>query len=227
MIKKKKMWCVTITILAFAGAVTFYSCQKDQVLDNPKQELVEKPMQKYCRIDYFISAYDGKVYEANAENWALFEQYGGFYWFYDADGKRWGHWPLTGEPYWRPSVGGNDNPPDPSEPSTPPNPPIGKFVRHTIVDIMNAPSHERQNIVIENMLQPFDPGISLSAKIDVLLLEKVVSGEYIISNITENYFVNSTETEVTFEYTIEFLNPETAYITLYTTIFTYEKGDGL
>ena len=86
MIKKKKMWCVTITILAFAGAVTFYSCQKDQVLDNPKQELVEKPMQKYCRIDYFISAYDGKVYEADSRDWA-FEQSRWFYWFYDVTEK--------------------------------------------------------------------------------------------------------------------------------------------
>ena len=72
--------------------------------------------------------------------------------------------------------------------------------------------HE-QTWPIENMLQPFDPVISLVLN-RCSLLEKVVSGEYIISNITENYFVNSTETEVTFEYTIEFFKSETAYITL-------------
>lgn len=217
MTKKKTMWCVTITILVFAGAVAFYSCQKDQVLDNTKQEQVVNPVQKFCRVDYFISAYDNQRYPATAENWALFEQYGGTYWYYDADGTFNGYWPQTNDPYWRPGVGENENPPEPQGPSE------GKFVRHTIVDIMDAPINERQNMVIDNMAEPYDPSISLSAKIDGVSLNKVITGEYIIANITETYIVN--EDNIIFDYLIDFYNPETDITDSQTVSFLYMSGN--
>jgi hypothetical protein len=43
--KARIMWCVTITLIAFAGAVTFYSCQKDS-LNSTKQEQAEKSIKK-------------------------------------------------------------------------------------------------------------------------------------------------------------------------------------
>ncbi|MFA7402228.1 MAG: hypothetical protein GX612_09150 [Bacteroidales bacterium] len=215
MTKKKTMWCVSITILVFAGAVAFYSCQKDQVLDNPKQEQVVKPVQKFPQITHFTV--NGIIYEATAENWAIFEEFGGYYWYYDADGKKHWEWPSTGDPYWRPDVGENENLPNFQEPL------IGRFVRHTIVDIMNAPIIERQNMVIDNMAEPYDQSISLSAKIDSVSLNKVITGEYIISNITETYIVN--EDEITLSYLIDFLNPETDYTESQTVSFTYESGN--
>lgn len=188
---------LTMTIIAISG-VFLNSCQKEEILNNTKQEQVEIGKElKFPRCDGFMLP-NGQVYPANSSTFYLLEMYGGVYWYDDDGGNRHGYWPQTGEPFTHPGSGYTPPPP-------PPVPPIGKFVQNTIIDIMNAPIEERRYIVTANMEKPYHSCVSLNAKISENLLDKVESGEYLISEITENYSVNSDE--IIFYYFIYFFNP--------------------
>jgi len=209
-------------ILTITSVAIFDGCKKDKVLDNTKQEQVGKPLLKFCRVDFFICPINGRTYKLDTdEAWELFERYGGVYWFYDDDGTWHGIWPQTGDPYWRPpywwhddlgsgngSGSGSGNGSGSSSSPSFPYMYVGQFVQLTIVDMMNASIDERRAIVAENMTLPYYSCISLSAKIDNTLLEKVVSGEYIISTITETVTKNGNDSEIIFNYAFRFLSSE-------------------
>jgi hypothetical protein len=208
---KKTIWFSVMTlslasILGLASIAIFIGCQKgnDKVIDNTKQEQVENLAQKFYRADYALIM--GRVYDLQtAEGWQLFEIYGGTFWYFD--GTSWYYFWPSGLPYWRPPywwVYNTGNPLPPVSSLTD----IGQFVQHTLIDIMNAPIDIRKDIVIENMNEPYNPCVSLSAKIGVVLLEKVVSGEYVISNITETYAYGVDEMEIKVFYNITFSNTE-------------------
>lgn len=211
------MALMAMTIITISG-VFLNSCQKDGVLDTTKQERVDVGKElKFPRIDFFILP-NGQVYPANSNTFHLLEYYGGYYWYYDANGVKHWYWSQTGKPYSHPGFGSNSNtpPPPPSVPS------IGKWVQNTLIDIMLAPIDNRQALVIANMNESYNPCISLSAKIREDLLEKVKLGEYIISDITET--VTGNEDLLKFNYSIHFSNLKDGVTEEFPVLFIFEKS---
>ena len=226
----KKLGLITTTVVIIMSMTAiFYACQKDDVLNNANQEQVENPSLKYLNADWFISAYDGRMYKLDThEAWALFSEHGGKFWYYDSNGVKHWCWPQTGKDFYRPphwwspdNTGSTGNGNNNSSPL--PYPSIGEFVQYTLIDIMNAPIDQRRDIVIKNMQEPYHPGFSLREKIEEDLLEKVVSGEYIISRINEKIDENADQTRVACTYIITFSN-KTDKVEERTVLFNYGQG---
>ncbi|MCL2132328.1 MAG: hypothetical protein FWH36_07770 [Lentimicrobiaceae bacterium] len=214
---------ISVIALAITGvaAVAFHGCKKEDVLDTTKTK--ELKTVGYLRADYFC--YGGQIYKLDSdEAWEFFDYYGGHFWFVDDDGTKWEFWP-NGSPYWKHGNGQGSGVTPPSSP-----PPylssIGKFVHNTLFDIMNAPLDERQALVVENMDGTYHPLVSLNAKIGEALLAKVVSGEYVISNITETVTETTDGNEIVFEYLILFSYPGYTDIAEEATVsFIYEYSE--
>jgi hypothetical protein len=218
--KVRIMWCVTITLIAFAGAVTFSSCKKDKVLNNTKQEQIENPIKKW--LEWHGCIVNGQVYLPSEESFNLLMEYGGYFWFFDNEGNVHLSWP-NGDPFYYPGSNrnGSSNPPLPPPPSSTPS--IGEFVLYTLRDMMEAPISQRRDLVMENMNVPYHPCISLSAKIPAELLEMVASGECIIPSITET--ITENEDQVMFRYGIHFFNSANGITSVVNVLFNFERSE--
>lgn len=171
------------------------SCEKTEITN--KQENNGNQIIAFMRADYFD--YMGQVYSV-ADYPELFEREGGPFWYYDADGTKHWYFPYNGNPYFRPPYNQNDSITDPINPTQS----IGKFIHNSIKDIMNASSIEAQSIISSNLELPYNPLISLSAKISGNLLNQVADGVLSVGDISETVIEN--ESQINYNYIIHFQN---------------------
>ena len=194
----KKFFLGLIALGLVAGAVTFYSCQKDGELKITNSQVV-KPVGYLEFHGFDLMGPNGVSYYWIGWNTGLtaekvfahVERYGGELFFYDWKSGKISKWHVG--PVYYPPI-------PPPTTMTPPPP----YILQTLMDITNASVNMRHDIVVENSYLPYDENVSLSAVIDEALLAKVISGKYVISSATEAITFSEDGTSIHFDYNIVF-----------------------